>query len=142
MKSFRSITLSACTGLIMVMSTHLAYSAHESNNRAILTDGNGDSRSGIALVNYAKGKDTWTASTTVFGLADGIYTFAVRVNTGDTIGEPQIICMLVPNPAGVASCSSSQFALDGFHEALIFDLDGNIVLSGFFERRGGSRVSQ
>ncbi len=114
--------------------------AHESNNRALL-EGDDAAIQGHAIVNYVKGKESWTASVLVQDLPAGSYWFAVRFNSGGTIGEPQPICMLEVGDEGMAACADSMFDLGGFHEALILDAEGNIVASGFFERRGGNRVS-
>lgn len=116
------------------------HAAHESNNMAMI-ESDDDSVEGHAIVNYVKGKESWTATVRVGDLAPGIYWFAVRFNNDMVIGEPQPVCMIEANRKGNASCSNQMFDLGGFHEALILDADGNIVASGFFDRRGGKRVS-
>lgn len=137
MKTTRTNTpwLAAAAAAIVSLSPLGVQAAHESNNKAMLGE------SGIVIVNYVKGKDTWNAAALVHDLPAGTYQLAVRFNAGGVVGEPQEVCLLTSDGTGPVACNESQFDLGGFHEALVLDMDGNIVLSGLFDRRGGNRVS-
>lgn len=139
MKTLTKTSLAALVGALFALLLSPAFAAHEANNYALL--GSDDSAAdGQALVNYVAGKDAWNGNIHVTGLPEGIYFFAVRFNAGETIGDPQDICHFEVGADGQGHCTARQFELGGFHEALVLDAEGNIVLSGFFERRGGKRA--
>lgn len=124
---------------LVALSAITANAAHESNNSATLS-GESTLATGKVIVNYIAGKESWAASGTVMDLPEGMYMLVVRVNTGGNIGPFQPVCLLETDGNGDATCGDQQFDLGGFHEALVVDMDGNILLSGFFERRGGKRA--
>mgnify|MGYP000583818432 FL=1 len=134
--TLNSRILSWVAGAALALLPSLAQGAHESNNRALLMSEDGPAY-GSAIVNYVKGRESWTATVQVHGLPAGVYWFAVRLNDG----ELQPVCMIEADGDGVARCSNQQFDLGGFNEAVIVDDEGGIVASGIFERRGGKRVS-
>ncbi|BCX49034.1 hypothetical protein HAHE_29420 [Haloferula helveola] len=138
MKKLINNKLPALVASAVALLSLAAQGAHEANNKAAM-DGEGTIATGKAIVNYVKGKDTWNASVLVKDLPEGVYFFVVRANTPGGIGEYQPVCMLESDGKGNASGSASQFDLGGFHEGLIVDMDGNVLISGFFERRGGNR---
>lgn len=105
--------------------------AHESNNRATLS---GDGVTGTASVNYVAGTEGWQSTARVQGLAAGGYTYAVNLNgTNQTA-----ICTFTSNGRGSAGCSADT-DVPGFNTAVILDADGDVVASGTFARRGGTR---
>ena len=120
------------TGLAALALTATTYAGHESNNRAELTGAAGVT--GHAIVNYVKGTEGWTSTVSVQGLPDGIYTFAVRLNTG----TPQAICSFEISGEGRGGCRDNDAALMGFNQALILDGNDVVVAGGVFVRRGGN----
>lgn len=135
MKTLIHQCFAAITSAGLLLSTGSAFAAHESNNYALLSAAD-SSAGGQALINYVAGKESWTGNVRVSGLPEGTYFYAVSLNAG----APQEVCMFTVNLQGNGSCSNAKFDLTGFNQALILDEAGNIVLSGFFERRGGNRV--
>ena len=139
----KSRSISKITGIatsaLLALSALTASAAHESNNSASLS-GDDLFASGNVIVNYIAGKESWAASGSVKNLPEGMYMLVVRFNSGGTIGPFQTVCLLETNGRGDATCGNRMFDLGGFHEALVVDMDGNILLSGFFDRRGGNRV--
>lgn len=134
--SARNQVIALFLALLVTLSS--VFAAHESNNYALLGS-EASAADGVAIVNYVAGKEAWTATAHVSGLPEGMYFFAARINTGAVIGDPQPICEFFTNEEGNGSCSNNHFDLGGFHEVVILDMNGEIVLSGFFERRGGKR---
>ncbi|MBA3297917.1 MAG: hypothetical protein H0U19_13390 [Acidobacteria bacterium] len=131
-KSICRITAAAVMTLSM---TSVMYAKHESNNFATLSSSI-PRVSGQAVVNYVKGTEGWVSQVRVLGLPDGIYLFAVRLNAG--VLQP--ICNFEVEGAGSGGCSDQDAVLSGFNQAVIIDLDGNVVVaSGTFERRGTNR---
>lgn len=140
MKTPISKTALIIAGSLFAISAMPAPAAHMSNNKADLTS-DVSPANGKAIVNYVKGTATWNATVSIQDLPEGIYFLVVRANTEAGTGPFQAVCTLETDGKGGASCSVQDFDLGGFHEALVVDLDGNIILSGLFERRGGNRVS-
>ncbi len=115
--------------------------AHESNNQASLTGSqNGNMITGNAIINYVAGREGWRSTVSLQGdLAEGTYTFfAVLVSEGN---EPvlQAICSFTIDENGGRQGCSADTDLAGFNRAEVQDEDGNVVASGVFERRGGTR---
>lgn len=123
------------TGLAALALTATTYAGHEANNRAELAGAAGTGVTGQAIVNYVKGTGGWASTVSVMGLPDGIYTFAVVLNTG----RPQPICNFEISGEGRGGCSDNDAVLMGFNQALILDGDDVAVAGGVFVRRGGNR---
>ncbi len=120
--------------------------AHESNNRGELSGTqNGNTISGQAIINYAKGAPKeWRSTVNVKGnLAAGTYTFAANLvipsQGGVQPGQFQEICTFTVSGNGGRQGCSADTDLEGFSRVFILDSDGNIVAEGAAERRGGQR---
>ena len=133
-KSLRVFSIFGLLLGFMALTFSVASADHLSNNRAELS---GDGVSGEAIVNYVRGTQSWTSTTTVSGLEAGEYTFAVNLNGG----APTIVCTFMADGTGDAGCTDQDADIPGFNTAVILDSNGDVVADGIFERRGGGRVS-
>lgn len=111
---------------------------HESNNFAALSGTQGGvAIEGQAVINYAKGApEEWRSTVNLTGdLAAGTYTFYVNGPGGKTA-----VCSFTVGATGGRQGCSADTDLRGFGRATVEDASFNVVASGTFDRRGGTRV--
>ncbi len=139
MMNLRHSLAAAGTILCLLVSTSVAQAAHESNSRAELnpTAAGPAGGGGKVVVNYAAGKESWSASAAVSGLEPNT-TYSVVLNLNGA--GPQLLCSIQTDASGAGSCSDQRDVLAGFNRVEIVETaTGTVVADGTFVRRGGGR---
>jgi hypothetical protein len=118
-----------------------ASAAHLGNSKAgLVGTGDGDA-SGMSVVNYRKGTESFNASVSLTNLApNATYTFLVR----NAAGVERFICSAATNQQGRLSCNAQDVLPDGFGlaRAVVRDAAGNEVAVGVYERTGNCRAPE
>ncbi len=139
MKGLRRSLAVAGTILSLLVTTSTVHAAHESNSQAELepTAAGPAGASGKVIVNYVAGREGWTASAQVDGLApNATYNVVLNLNGGG----PQVLCTIQTDATGSGSCSDQRDVLAGFNRVEIIEVaTGTVVADGTFIRRGGGR---
>lgn len=108
--------------------------AHESNNGAELV---GDGVRGSATVNFVRGAGdgpNWRSTAHLRGLDPGSYDFYFTLNGANET----LVCSFLAGMGGTGGCSGDT-NVPGFNTGEIRTIDGTVVASGTFARRGGNR---
>ena len=115
--------------------------AHLGNSKATIVGTGDPDATGMSVVNYRKGTESFNASASVSNLEpNATYTFLVR----NAAGVERAICSAESNSNGKFDCNAQDVLPDGFGltQAIVRDSAGNEVATGVYERRGNCRAPE